>query len=147
MVTAPEAIALLTIASGYDSRKPDRDVSKLWAEVLADVDYTDARAVVLAHFHESTEWLMPAHIVKGVREIEAARVAAAPNLYELEPPRSVTDLDGAEFDAAYMDWLQESARRVRRGLPVETGIRAPAVDDADRVRELVASVRVAHRAS
>jgi hypothetical protein len=30
---------------------------------------------------------------------------------------------------------------------VETGERAPAVDDADRVRELVASVRVAHRAS
>jgi hypothetical protein len=147
MVTAPEATALLAIAAGFDNRKPDRDTVRAWTEALADVDYDDARTVVINHFHESTEWLMPAHIVKGVRAIEAERVAAAPNLYELEPPRRVTDLDGEAFDAAYMDWLQESARRVRRGLPVETGERAPAVDDADRVRELVASVRVAHRAS
>lgn len=147
MVTAPQAVALLAIASGFDNRKPDRDTPAFWAETLADVDYDDARAVIVAHFHESTEWLMPAHIVKGVREIEAARVAAAPNLYELEPPKYVTDLDGEDFDAAYMAWLQESARRIRRGLPIDSGTRAPAIEDADRIRELVASVRAEHRAS
>lgn len=147
MVTAPESVALLALASGFDNRKPDRETARAWTEALADVNYDDARTVIVSHYRESTDWIMPGHVVAGVRAIEAARVAAAPNLYELEPPRSVTDLDGAEFDAAYMDWLQESARRVRRGLPVETGTRAPAVDDSDRVRELVAAVRAEHRAS
>lgn len=121
MVTAPEAVALLTIASGYDHRKPDRDMSTAWAAALADIDYDDARAVVVAHFQKSTEWLMPAHIIQGVRKIEAERAAATPDVYELEPPTWVTDLEGDEFDAAYLVWVKEQARRARRGEPLESG--------------------------
>ena len=145
MVTAPEAVALLALASGFDNRKPERETVRAWTEALADVDYDDARTVIVAHFHESTDWLMPAHIVRGVRDLERARVAAAPNLYDVEPPARVTQLDGPAFDAAYLEWLQESHRRIRRGLPIETSDPVPAVDDPDRVRELVAAVHSAHK--
>lgn len=121
MVTAPEAIALLTIASGFDNRQPDRDTPRFWAEALADVNYDDARTVIIEHFKHSTEWLMPAHIIKGVRKLESDRVESAPNVYELEPPTWVTELEGEEFDAAYLVWIKEQARRVRRGEPVEAG--------------------------
>lgn len=123
MVTAPEAIALLTIASGFDNRKPDRDTARMWAEALADIDYDDARAVVVSHFQHSTEWLMPVHIINGVRKLETDRLAALPNLYELEPPERVTALidDDEAFNAAYLDWIKEQGRRARRGLPLEVG--------------------------
>lgn len=121
MVTAPEAVALLAKASEFDNRKPDRDTARAWTEALAHVNYDDARTVIVDHYRESTDWIMPAHIVRGVRALEAARVADSPNVYELEPPSWVTDLDGPEFDAAYLRWIKDQARRVKRGLPVEAG--------------------------
>lgn len=147
MVTAPEATALLAIAAGFDNRKPDRDTVRAWTEALAEVDYDDARTVIISHYKTSTDWIMPAHVVTGVRQIQAERLANSPNVYELEPPPHVTDLDGEAFDAAYLSWIQDTTRRIRRGEPYETGQRPPAVEDPARLRELVAAVNVAHRAS
>lgn len=122
MVTAVEAVALLAFASGHDHRKRDDDTAAAWAEALADINYEDARSVILNHYRTSTDWLMVAHIVNGVRALESARIAAAPNLDELEPPESVTSLpDGDQFTAAYLAWRKEQARRVRRGLPLQVG--------------------------
>lgn len=147
MVTAPEAVALLHLASGFDNRKPDKDNTRAWAAVLADVDFEDAQTAIINHYRTNSDWIMPSDVVAGVRAIESERLAQAPNVYELEPPRSVTDLDGEAFDAAYLAWVQETSRRIRRGLPIDTGTRAPAVDDPGRVKELVATVHVAHKAS
>lgn len=147
MVTAPEAAVLLANASGYDHRKEDKYASRAWSIALADVDFQDAQTAIDRHYAKTRDWIMPADVIAGVKAIEAERMAAAPNVYELEPPKSVTDLDGEAFDTAYLAWIQETTRKIRRGEPYKTGTRPPAVDDADRIRELVASVRVAHRAS
>lgn len=122
MVTAPEAVALLHLASGFDNRKPDRETTTAWAEALEAVDFTDARSVIVEHYRTSTDYLMPVHVVRGVRALETARITAAPNLDELEPPLSVTSLpDGDEFTVAYLAWRKECARRIRRGQPLEVG--------------------------
>lgn len=147
MVTAPEAAVLLTVAASFDNRKPDRDVVRAWAAALEAFDFTDAQTAIINHYRTESRWIMPSDIAAGVKAIERDRVASAPNVYELEPPKSVTDLDGEEFDAAYLAWVQETSRRIRRGLPIETGTRAPAVDDGNRVRELVAAMDAEHRAS
>lgn len=147
MVTAVEAAALLFHAAGHDNRNKDTNATRAWSAALADIDFEDAKAAIDRHYTVSRQWIMPSDVRDGVKAIENERLAAAPNVYELEPPKSVSDLEGPEGDAAYLDWIQETTRRIRRGLPIETGERAPAVDDADRIRELVASVRVAHRAS
>lgn len=147
MVTAPEAAVLLATAASFDNRQQNSAATQAWAEALKDVDFSDAQHAIVDHYRTSSTWIMPSDIVAGVKAIEAARISAAPNVYELEPPKHVTDLDGDEFDAAYMEWLQDTARRIRRGLPYETGTRAPAIDDPARVRELVAAVNVAHKAS
>lgn len=145
MVTAPEAAVLLATAASFDNRQQNTHATRAWAEALQDVDFQDAQTAIVNHYRAETRWIMPADVVAGVKAIERERLAAAPNLYELEPPKRVTDLDGDEFDAAYLEWIQEQSRRVRRGLPIEAGtyIAVPAGD----VSELVASVAQAHRAS
>lgn len=146
MVTAPEAAVLLAHASGYDKRKEDQYATRAWSIALADVDFRDAQTAIDRHYVKSNDWIMPADVIAGVRGIESERLAAAPNVYELEPPAHVRDMDGPEGDAAYLSWIQETTRKIRRGEPYETGVRAPAVDDPARLRELVAAVTTTHRA-
>lgn len=147
MVTAPEAAVLLAHASEYDKRKEDKHLTRAWSIALADIDFTDAMTAIDHHYARSNQWIMPADVAAGVRTIESERIAAAPNVYELEPPSWVRDKEGPEGDAAYLEWIQRTTQQIRRGQAFETGTRPPAVDDPKRLRELVASVRVAHRAS
>lgn len=122
MVTAPEAVALLATAAGFDGREVDRMQTQAWAEALADIDFTDARAVIVDHYRQEHWKVTPAHIIKSVRQIEADRIAAGPNIQELEPPEWITSMeDGPEFNAAFRDWLQDTHWRIRRGLPIECG--------------------------
>lgn len=122
MVTAPETVALLATAAGFDGREQDRMQTQAWAEALADVDFTDARAVIVDHYRREHWKITPSHIIAGVRALETARIANGPNVDELEPPERITSMeDGPEFTAAYMEWLQETHRRIRRGLPIEHG--------------------------
>jgi hypothetical protein len=122
MVTAPEANVLLTLASQFDGREPDQYVTRAWAEALKDVDFTDAKQVMVDHYRREHWKITPSHIIAGVRALETERVANGPNLDELEPPERLTAMeDGPEFTAAYLDWYQEQRRRLRRGLPLEVG--------------------------
>lgn len=122
MVTAPEAAALLALASGHDNRKPNPGTTRAWASTLADVDFQDACKVINMHYGSSREWIMASDIAAGVRALEAQRIAAAPELDELEPPAWLESMpDGPEFNRAYVEWRQEQARRIRRGEPLEVG--------------------------
>lgn len=123
MVTAPEAAALLAHAAGYDNRKPDAHAARAWAEALSDIDFQDALTAIANHYGSSREWIMPSDVRAGVRAIENQRLSNLPNLYELEPPESVTALidDDEAFNAAYLEWIQSQARRARKGEPLETG--------------------------
>lgn len=147
MVTAVEAAALLFHAAGHDNRNKDTNATRAWSAALSDIDFEDAKTAIDRHYAVNRQWIMPSDVRDGVKAIENERLAAAPNVYELEPPAHVRDKDGAEGDALYLDWIQETTRKIRRGEPYETGERPPAVDDADRIRELVAAVRAEHRAS
>jgi len=69
----PEAFKLLTLASARDGRTVDRDVAKVWAVDLARIDYNDAIDALSLHYAESTEWLMPAHVVRCVTRIRTQR--------------------------------------------------------------------------
>lgn len=123
MVNAPEAAALLAHAAGFDNRKPDAQAARAWADALADIDFEDALAAIVAHYATETRWIMPADVRAGVKVIEQGRLSSLPNLYELEPPESVKALidDDEAFNAAYLDWIKEQGRRARKGLPLEVG--------------------------
>lgn len=121
MVTAPEAAALLAIASSFDNRAQNSAATRAWAEALADVDFDDAQTAIVNHYKTDTRWIMPADVLNGVRAIQRERAESEPDVYELEPPTWVTELEGEAFNAAYLAWLKDQSRRARKGLPLEHG--------------------------
>lgn len=79
-----EVLRLLTIASAFDNRRPTDEQVDAWFAVIGDLDYGDAAAAVREHFRESTAWMLPGHVVAGVRAIEAARAWDPPVLTAAE---------------------------------------------------------------
>ena len=58
---------LMTRASAVDNRIVTEEKVEAWFEVLRSVPYEFAVMAVNDHFKESTDYLLPAHIVTGAR--------------------------------------------------------------------------------
>lgn len=79
-----EVHKLLTIASAFDNRRPTDEQLEAWFSVIGHLDYSDAEIAVRNHFRDSTDWMLPAHIVHGVASIQAARAWEPPELTPAE---------------------------------------------------------------
>lgn len=91
---ATEAAALLTIAAAYDNRKPDPDAAKAWAMALEDLRFEDCRQVVVQHYRQSRQWLMPVDVIEGVAAVRVERLRNYPHL--ITPPPELGDDPMAE---------------------------------------------------
>lgn len=69
-----ETDQLLTIIHNIDKRIIDDATVLVWHEILGDLQFADCVQSVTAHFRESTDYLLPAHIVRGARELERERI-------------------------------------------------------------------------
>lgn len=78
-MTEQEIRSLLAVAMAYDNRKPGEATIAAWQEAAhrGRWGFDDAVEAVHAHFAESTEWLMPAHITQRLRAMRSGPVAAA----------------------------------------------------------------------
>jgi hypothetical protein len=81
----PEAFQLLTLASARDGRKVSPSVAKVWAGDLARVDLDVAVEAATIHYRESSEWLMPSHVIRNARRVLEGRERAARLRRQLEP--------------------------------------------------------------
>lgn len=75
-----EVLKLLTIASAFDNRRPTDEQVDAWFAVIGDLDYSDSEQAVREHFRESTDWMLPGHVVAGVRALRAERAWEPPAL-------------------------------------------------------------------
>jgi len=76
-VNFSETAQILTAMSSYDRRTiGDGDVIA-WQAVLSDASFDDCLEAVKRHYAEHTEWMMPAHVRRLVRDITGEREAAA----------------------------------------------------------------------
>jgi hypothetical protein len=66
-VNKVEIAKLLARASAVDNRIITEESVQAWFELLSNVPYEFAVAAVNEHFKNSTEYLLPAHIVAGAR--------------------------------------------------------------------------------
>lgn len=72
-----ETARLLSAMSAYDRRTiGDGDVIA-WQAVLPDASFDDCLEAVKQHYAEHTEWMMPAHVRRAVRDMSTQRAAAA----------------------------------------------------------------------
>lgn len=106
-MTPDEVIDLLTTAAAYDRRKVGKADVMAWHAAVKDLDFLDAQNAVIAHYTLSTDWLMPAHVRAGVKQIRTARLAihAVP-----APPPELTDEPGI-----YQQAVQELVAKLASG--------------------------------
>lgn len=116
---------LLTIAAELDPRVTV-SVAKVeaWHSILSDLTAADAWEAVRAHYRSSTEVLMPAHVVDGVREILRERFWDGPQLVPEEHRLCVAagvspeEYEDRRGDEGFEEWVAHL--RARTGLAVES---------------------------
>ena len=85
-MNAEDTSRLLAKCASYDRRKIGEADVIAWFQVLGDLPYDDCIAAVIGHYTDTTEWLMPAHVRRRVRDIRDRRLEAT----EIpEPPREL----------------------------------------------------------
>lgn len=102
-----ETDQLLTVIQNITGRKEPADDAMviIWQQILGDLPYADCVQAVAAHFRDTTEYLLPAHIVAGVLKIRNERAAASPHAIEARALPSRFELDDVRDE------------RIRRNLP------------------------------
>lgn len=92
-----ETTTLLALVASFDNRKVDEARSAAWHSILRDVDFEDAKQVVVAHFSHPNDYLTVSHITEGVlrmhrrlpKQIEAdVRAARARGIVDADWPES-----------------------------------------------------------
>ena len=102
-----ETTTLLAMIQAFDRRTVGQADVTAWQATLDDLRFDDCRDAVVAHFRNSSEWLMPAHVRATVK---AARRERLDRDTPLEPP----DADPND-PPAYIEALRADRRRVADG--------------------------------
>lgn len=76
-----ETNQLLTRIQVVDNRQVGDSTVVAWHVLVGDLDYAAAAAAVDLHFRESTAYLMPAHVRRGVERILLAGLGAREDDY------------------------------------------------------------------
>ena len=69
-----EVAKLLTVASGVDNRKVTPEVVEVWFPILGYLDFEPSLEALKLHFAETTDWLLPAHIIRNVARVKRDRL-------------------------------------------------------------------------
>lgn len=74
-MTHNEVVDLLSTIASYDNRKPNAAAVAAWGTAAEMGRWTlpEALAAVKAHFFESTDYLMPAHVAKRIKDTRQDR--------------------------------------------------------------------------
>jgi hypothetical protein len=126
-MTAEETAKLLAACATYDHRKIGALDVVAWHRIIGDLPFADCETAVLAHYADSTDWIMPAHVRRRVLEIRNQRLSAT----EIPPPprELLSDPDG------YQAALHAAAVAIADGRDPERAMQAVA---SARLRELEA---------
>lgn len=115
-MNAEQAGQVLAKCASYDRRKTGDAETIAWYQVLGDLAYDDCIAAVVAHYRETTDWIMPAHIRNRVKDIrlQCIQDAGIP-----EPPPELLD-DPPAYRAA----LRAAAIAIADGRDPEVAMEA-----------------------
>lgn len=121
-MTPADAAELMTVASAFDNRKPSREAAQVWAVALRGLEPMECHAAIIAHYTDSSAWLMPSMIRDRV---EAERRRIAYEVARLPEPTWLVALEGNEYVRARHQWMRDMTDRMRRGEAIEIEPPAP----------------------
>lgn len=92
-----ETAELLTYIAAFDRRTIGKADVLAWHEIIGHLELMDCKQAVTAHFRESTDYLMPAHVVRLARNIADTRrnretIAALPRGKGVPMPDEVREM-------------------------------------------------------
>lgn len=109
-MTPIEAGALFRIAkAAFAHQKFDEYTPDVWAEALAELTFTDARAAVM-QLEQTQSFISAADIRLTVKRARAARLA---NVDQIQPP---PDLDPDDV-SAWLKWKRDTIQAIADGAP------------------------------
>lgn len=118
-MTIEETIDILTAAAAFDRRTIGKADAVAWHAAIGDLDLDDCRAAVIAHYTDTTDWLMPAHVRKRVRAMRNERIASS---IPPAPPAELADNPGR-----YRAELKARIRQIADGRSMNRAIGPPDV--------------------
>lgn len=134
-MTPSQTAELLTFCAAFDRRTIGKSDVLAWHTVLGDLDPTEARDAVTAHYRDHTRWIMPADIRSAVRAVHRDRLDRHT---EANPPADDTG------DQAYQAALLAERRAVASGTTRPYAVPALPAGTSDqptgRARAILASV-------
>ncbi|QOP64803.1 helicase loader [Microbacterium phage DelaGarza] len=114
-MTPPEVVRLLAIIATFDNRRVEESTIAAWSAVFDGTPWTfeECRQAVIRHARDSTDYLQPAHVIRGARIVrdEAERDERRQRALN-PPPREVGVPKPENFDALVKQ-AQEEARAAR----------------------------------
>lgn len=111
------AAGLLAWAAATDNREVTETAAIAWAEALdSRVTLADGKAAISAHRAETSDYLMPAHVNRGVLAIRRDR------LERMETPQPPQGLDG--HPGRELTWQREYRRAVGSGATADQAMAA-----------------------
>lgn len=133
-----ETHALLTLAATLDNRRFDDATVVAWQEILADQPFDDCRTAVIRHFASTTDYLLPAHVIRGAAEIDRERRRVYREARERESQLAL-EADPTRRDRS--DEVRALIAELRDALPDgdPDKLRRPEWLEADRRRERTAT--------
>ena len=126
-MNAGETSRILALCASYDRRKTGEADVLAWHRIIGDLPFTDCEQAVLAHYGETTDWIMPAHVRNRVKEARRERILTAG--IPAPPPELLDD------PPAYSAALQAAATAIADGRDPDA---AMAAITRQRPRELEA---------
>lgn len=118
-----ETARLLTTMAAYDRRTiGDADVVG-WQAVLSDAPFEDCMEAVQRHYAENTDWMMPAHVRRLVRDIHGERESAAratgwaPGQYKVPKAEAMPEIAGKVDESTISAPVRALLDSVRAMLP------------------------------
>lgn len=114
-MNAEEAGRVLAKCASYDRRKTSDADTIAWFQVLGDLAYDDCIAAIIAHYGDTSDWIMPAHIRRRVMEVRNRRLQTT----EIPPP----PVELLDDPAAYSAALHAAAVAIADGRDPEAAMR------------------------
>ena len=111
-----ETAELLAVIASFDRRTVGETDVRAWQLALSEVRAVDAQQVVVDHYRDSRDWIMPSDIRHGVAAMRRARLVGLPST-----DRLVADV-GFD-DPAWHVLRKERREAIANGLPAEQAIR------------------------
>jgi len=117
-MTPPEVTRLLAIIATFDNRRVEESTIAAWAAVFDGTPwtFTQCRQAVVKHFRESTDYLQPAHVIRGARIVRDEEEREERRQRALMPPERVVGAPRPEnFDALVEEARQRALEERARG--------------------------------